>query len=141
MGLSVVTYALAKKYVNKRIAETTILKIKVVSALPQVGELNVLYFTKKDGTGGEPENQYAEYIWLESEQRWEELGIVKVDLSNYYNKQETVQIIEQYIKDNPPSLGGKLVIGQYVYDGTTDVTIPTYDGDISNSYGGAYNVN
>ena len=57
------------------------LQIVIVNELPEVGNPNYIYLVAKDD--GESPDIYDEYIWLEDEERYEKIGGVTIDLSNY----------------------------------------------------------
>ena len=57
------------------------LQIVIVNELPAVGNPNYIYLVAKND--GESPDVYDEYIWLENEQRYEKIGGVTIDLSNY----------------------------------------------------------
>ena len=57
------------------------LKPVIVNELPEVGNPNYIYLVAKDD--GESPDVYDEYIWLEDEERYEKIGGVTIDLSNY----------------------------------------------------------
>ena len=60
------------------------LSYKIVDELPQTGTNGVIYLVPKG------ENSYAEYLWIEDEERYEMLGDVgDIDLTNYYTKSES----------------------------------------------------
>lgn len=54
--------------------------IRIVSELPSTGVSGALYFLGDSDTGS---NQYDEYIYDASNERFEKLGSRKIDLSNY----------------------------------------------------------
>lgn len=54
-------------------------KHEVVEQLPQRGSSNIMYLVLKPNTP----NVYEEYIWLDDEQRYEDIGSTAVDLSEY----------------------------------------------------------
>ena len=57
------------------------LSYKIVDELPQTGTNGVIYLVPKG------DNSYAEYLWIEDEERYEMLGDVgDIDLTNYYTK-------------------------------------------------------
>lgn len=119
MGISLETLALAKKYADKvaaadsdhamqqaietavresniytdkAIGELTKFNVTIVQSLPTENiKTHTIYFVPaspldKDG--------YYEYMYING--KWELIGNTRIDLSNYYTKQE----IEQYISDN-----------------------------------------
>lgn len=57
------------------------LQIVIVNELPVVGNPNYIYLVAKND--GESPDVYDEYIWLENEQRYEKIGGVSIDLTNY----------------------------------------------------------
>ena len=57
------------------------LQIVIVNELPAVGDPNYIYLVAKND--GESPDVYDEYIWLENEQRYEKIGGVTIDLTNY----------------------------------------------------------
>lgn len=57
------------------------LQIVIVNELPEVGNPNYIYLVAKDD--GESPDVYNEYIWLEDEERYEKIGGVSIDLTNY----------------------------------------------------------
>lgn len=58
--------------------------IKVVDELPTTNISKTTIYLLR--TGDEEDNMYSEYIYVNDD--WELLGTQKLDLSNYYNKQE-----------------------------------------------------
>lgn len=61
------------------------LKIEVVSALPETGRVDRVYFVPIEGATGD--NQYTEYIWDRDRQRFEEVGPREIDLTPYATKE------------------------------------------------------
>lgn len=51
--------------------------------LPETGNINTIYFKKKEGSD---KDIYNEYIYIEN--AWELIGSTEVDLSNYYTKDQ-----------------------------------------------------
>lgn len=62
----------------------TNLQVVIVEELPEVGNPNYIYLVAKDD--GESPDVYDEYIWLVDEERYENIGGVSVDLTNYVDK-------------------------------------------------------
>lgn len=58
--------------------------IKVVNELPTTNISETTIYLLR--TGDEEDNMYSEYIYVNND--WELLGTQKLDLSNYYTKQE-----------------------------------------------------
>lgn len=57
------------------------LQIVIVEALPEEGNPNYIYLVARDD--GESPDVYDEYIWLADEERYELIGGVSIDLTNY----------------------------------------------------------
>ncbi len=119
MGLSLETLALAKKYADavaaagsqaaiqqaietavresniytdKAIGELTQFNITIVESLPIENiKTHTIYFVPASPLD---KDRYYEYMFIDG--KWELIGNTRIDLSNYYTKQE----IEQYILDN-----------------------------------------
>lgn len=84
--------------------------------LPVVGLSNVIYLVAKDG-------QYEELIWIDG--RYENLGFINIDLTNYYSKKDIDDILKTYTKsskfdelkekvsNNTASIGTKVDITSY----------------------------
>ena len=120
MGISLETLALAKKYTDavaaagsaqamQKAIETAVRESKlytdeaignlaqfnvtIVDALPIENiDTHTIYFIAMSPS--EEDNGYFEYMFIDG--KWELIGNTRIDLSNYYTKQE----IEQYILDN-----------------------------------------
>jgi len=74
----------------------------IVKTLPEAGKPNKIYLVPT----GETENSYEEFIWLEN--KWEPFGLITIDLSNYYNKQEMNLLLDGYLKTTGGELTGDL---------------------------------
>lgn len=72
--------------------EAGAIKMLIVNQLPLTGEEGTLYFVPKADT--EISDLYDEYMWVNN--NWELVGEkqITVDLSNYYTKQETNNLLE-----------------------------------------------
>ena len=55
-----------------------------VSALPLIGEENIIYFVLSNSPT--TQNLYDEFVWINN--NWEKLGNLDIDLTNYYTKSE-----------------------------------------------------
>lgn len=64
--------------------------IKVVTELPTTNISNTTIYLLK--TGEEDSNLYSEYIYVNN--KWELLGTQKMDLSNYYTKEEVDKMLQ-----------------------------------------------
>lgn len=81
--------------------EAGAIKMLIVNQLPLTGEEGTLYFVPKADT--EISDLYDEYMWVNND--WELVGEkqITVDLSDYYTKQETNNLLEDKadVKDIP----------------------------------------
>ena len=73
-----------KEEVIQLLGQLTTINFKVVDVLPESGESNLIYLLKKEG---EANDVHDEYIWVE--EKWEIIGSTKVDLTNYYTKEDS----------------------------------------------------
>lgn len=64
--------------------------IKVVTELPTTNISSTTIYLLK--TGEEDSNLYSEYIYVNN--KWELLGTQKMDLSNYYTKEEVDRMLQ-----------------------------------------------
>ena len=68
------------------------IKVEVVETLPQKWQNGVIYFVPNGWSG---ENIYDEYIRLESKNRFDLIWTTKIDLSDYYTKDETDELLDE----------------------------------------------
>lgn len=73
-----------KEEVNGLIGSTSSINFKVVDSLPETGENNLIYLVPSSKQ--EEKNVKDEYIWVDGS--WELIGSTKIDLSNYYTRDE-----------------------------------------------------
>ena len=79
------------EYVDGKIGEVVQFSFLIVDELPKVGETNHIYLVlNKTGKTG---NVYLEYLWIESTQSYELIGSTEVDLSGYYTKEQTDNLL------------------------------------------------
>ena len=57
------------------------LQVVIVEELPEEGNPNYIYLVARDD--GESPDVYDEYIWLADEERYEQIGGVSIDMTNY----------------------------------------------------------
>lgn len=101
-------------------------KLQIVDALPEIGQSDTIYLVQK----GKPEehNLYEEYIYTNGD--WEHIGDTSVDLSDYYNKEETDKKL--LVKQDKLTAGDNIeitdnVISNKIY--TIDINdIPIFGG-------------
>ena len=55
-------------------------------SLPEVGTSHIIYFVPRENS--DPDTVYDEFVWIESAQYYEKIGISTPELSNYYTKSE-----------------------------------------------------
>lgn len=83
------------EYVDGKIGEVVQFSFIIVDELPKVGETNHIYLVlNKTGKTG---NVYLEYLWIESTQSYELIGSTEVDLSGYYTKEQTDNLLTQKV--------------------------------------------
>nr|UVX78851.1 MAG: hypothetical protein [Bacteriophage sp.] len=70
--------------IDAKISAITTINFEVVAELPVSGEANKIYLVPNAEQS--EQNVKDEYIWIEN--KWELIGSTKIDLSNYYNKNE-----------------------------------------------------
>ena len=66
---------------------------KIVDVLPSTGESNILYLVKSATAASQ--NKYTEYLWVDNS--FELIGSISGDLSNYYTKTQTDNVINNAI--------------------------------------------
>lgn len=91
--------------------------VEVVSSLPATGEERTIYLVPK--SGGSSPNVRDEYMWINN--AWELIGDTDVDLTNYYTKTETDNLLDD--KQDTLTAGSNIQIAQ---DGTISATDTTY---------------
>lgn len=79
--MDIETYALAKKYTDKKTSQSASLHREIVQSLPLTGDETVIYMVPITGSG---DDNYDEYMWINN--AYEIIGHTKVDLTDYYNK-------------------------------------------------------
>lgn len=78
------------------VAQVSFEPVENVSALPETGETGVFYLVPNEGLG---QNNYDEYIWVESESKYEMIGTIQseVDLSGYVKAADIVPLTNDEI--------------------------------------------
>ena len=80
-----------KAQVDEKLASVGF-KPTIVDSLPVTGQKNIMYLVPKtQGSGAS--NIYEEYVWIPDQNKFEKVGDTAVDLSNYYNKTETNNLL------------------------------------------------
>ena len=75
------------------------LRTEVVEELPESGTSGTIYLVPKEGEEG-----YDEYIWIDDDESFEEIGDTSIDLSDYYTKEEVDAKLEK------PSVSGHTIV-------------------------------
>jgi hypothetical protein len=141
MGLSLVTYALAKKqcdkamiaaiaaanaYTDDKLSHIISFEIEIVDELPPLSEADThtIYFLPRTSPSGEADSYY-EYLVINNQ--WEIIGSTELDLSNYW----TIDQIKAYVQSQEYTLpiATTTTLGGVKLDGTTITS--TLDGVIS----------
>ena len=73
-----------QEQINSLIGSITTINFKIVDSLPETGQNNLIYLVPSSKQ--EEKNVKDEYIWVDGS--WELIGSTKIDLSNYYTKDE-----------------------------------------------------
>lgn len=104
--------------------------IKVVDELPTEGiSTTTIYLLR---TGEEGSNIYTEYIYVDG--AWEQLGTQRIDLSDYYTKEETDALIPTQVSalENDANYASYDNIGDYVVTGVKgESELEYYRGDVT----------
>lgn len=106
------------------LSDFTSLRYEIVQELPQVGENGVIYLIANSGT---TPNIYDEYIYINGS--FEMIGTTEVDLSQYYTKTETDDLLDD--KADISDLSSVATSGSY-NDLSNTPTIPTKTSDLTN---------
>ena len=77
--------------VASMITSVTQFEIKIVDSLPSSGQKMVLYLIPKTSVSGD--DIYDEYIWIESTSSFELVGSTTANLSDYYSKSQTDELL------------------------------------------------
>ena len=83
--------AIANKFLNsdeeiKTYAEISVQLFTIVDILPEEGEKNKIYLVPSEN------GMFDEYFWNDNN-KWDKIGEVTIDLSNYPNRQEVADAI------------------------------------------------
>ena len=84
------TESYTKAEVNSLIGDLKTIQIEKVTQLPTTGESNKIYLVPVSSET--EENHHIEYIWVASENRFEQIGDTKIDLTGYWSKSELREV-------------------------------------------------
>ena len=83
-----------KEETNELVSKIPKFTIEVVTSLP-TESISTTTVYLKTGSKMDPDNIYDEYIYVNS--KWELLGTQKIDLTNFYTKEETVDLLNNKV--------------------------------------------
>ena len=143
-------------YLQNQIDEINNIEFKVFDSLPEIGESSIIYVIPN--TVSVEDNDFIEYFWIKSQQRYERFGGLNVDggvtINNFYTFDSNVFTIDEESNIKNVRLNSKkIAIGDknveiYKYDiGEVNnekmVLINTYSRPTQNrvSYGGEIKLN
>lgn len=86
----IATTAFVASAIAAAIADIEGIDIQVVQTLPTTGEKGVIYLVANGSSTAQ--NIYDEYIWITSTSSFEKIGTTAVDLTNYVQKTDMVEI-------------------------------------------------
>lgn len=122
------TNTYTKSEVDSLISSVSSLDIEVVQTLPtQDISTSTIYLVPKTSSTND---NYDEYIYVNNS--WEHIGSTEVDLSNYYTKTQTDNLLDD--KADVSSLSTVATTGSY-NDLSNKPTIPTKTSDLTNDSG------
>lgn len=128
------TETYTREEINNQINTIRTGLFKPVDVLPDVGEEGYIYLVSNSNSQGdistqaETENVRDEYIWIAADNKYEHIGSTSVDLTNYYNKTETDNLLDDKVNTSSIQIFTLNVTSddQYNIDSTGKVNI---DGD------------
>lgn len=89
-------------------------------SLPETGESHIIYFVPQENS--DEDTLYDEFVWIESEEYYEKIGISAPDLANYYTKAEVDATVTN-INTNISNLGTTVANNKTAIEGTvSDLT-------------------
>lgn len=99
----------------------------IVDELPAVGEENKIYLLTQD-------DKLIEYIWVNN--KWDPVGMVEFDITNYYTKAEVTQLIETSLNSAKAYADTKLTEAKSYADtkaGTAEQNAKDYADGVASS--------
>lgn len=116
------------------ISSTGAISFQIVNSLPQTGTNGVFYLIPLSES--ETNNAYEEYVWVSSTSSFEKIGTTKVDLSDYYDKDQIDALIGAKQDDLPTVINGKFLkannsTGDLEWDSPVQNNTTTYGATVS----------
>lgn len=132
------TETYTREEVNNQINTIRTGLFKPVDVLPDVGEEGYIYLVSNSSSQGnistqaETENVRDEYIWIADGNKYEYIGSTSVDLTNYYNKTETDNLLDDKVNTSSIQIFTLNVTSDDIYniDSTGKVNIGSGYNDI-----------
>lgn len=132
------TETYTREEVNNQINTIRTGLFKPVDVLPDVGEEGYIYLVSNSSSQGdvstqaETENVRDEYIWIAADNKYEYIGSTSVDLTNYYNKTETDNLLDDKVNTSSIKIFTLNVTSDDIYniDSTGKVNIGSGYNDI-----------
>lgn len=132
------TETYTREEINNQINTIRTGLFKPVDVLPDVGEEGYIYLVSNSSSQGdvstqaETENVRDEYIWIAADNKYEYIGSTSVDLTNYYNKTETDNLLDDKVNTSSIKIFTLNVTSDDIYniDSTGKVNIGSGYNDI-----------
>ena len=103
----------------------------IVEELPASGERNKIYLLVQD-------DKLIEYIWVND--KWDPIGMIEFDLTNYYTKSEVTQLISAALDSAKSYADGKAATAEAnakayadTLVGSTETTVKDYADEVGTS--------
>ena len=104
----IATTAFVTSAVSTAVGDLAGVEFSIVNALPATGDASTIYLVSaSDGSGNDV---YDEYVWLTTNATFEKIGSTRVDLSNYYNKEEVDTLVAGAVTFTDSDGNGNIVI-------------------------------
>lgn len=132
------TETYTREEINNQINTIRTGLFKPVDVLPDVGEDGYIYLVSNSSSQGdistqaEVDNTRDEYIWIAADNKYEYIGSTSVDLTNYYNKTETDNLLDDKVNTSSIKIFTLNVTSDDIYniDSTGKVNIGSGYNDI-----------
>ena len=132
------TETYTREEINNQINTIRTGLFKPVDVLPDVGEEGYIYLVSNSSSQGDISTQAEvddtrdEYIWIAADNKYEYIGSTSVDLTNYYNKTETDNLLDDKVNTSSIKIFTLNVTSDDIYniDSTGKVNIGSGYNDI-----------